>query len=59
MVPETSEIAVVATKSDEDCVKVWNYNKGTELMTLEGYNTHSLCFSSSGQMLGCGAEEGI
>ena len=58
MVPETSEIAVVATKSDEDCVKVWNYNKGTELMTLEGYNTHSLCFSSSGQMLGCGAEEG-
>ena len=59
MVPETSEIAVVATKSDEDCVKVWNYIKGVELMTLEGFNAHSLFFNSSGQLLGCGAEEGM
>ena len=58
MAPETSQIAVIATKSDPNTIKIWDYNNGNEVLSLDGYNVHSFNFSENGQMLACGAREG-
>ena len=58
MAPETSQIAVIATKSDSKTIKIWNYNNGSEVLTLTGYNVHSFNFSENGQLLACGARNG-
>ena len=58
MAPETSQIAVIATKSDDNTIKIWDYNNGNEVLSLFGYNTHSFSFSSDGKLLACGAREG-
>ena len=58
MAPETSQIAVIATKSDPKTIKIWDYNNGNEVLSLPNYNVHSFNFSESGQLLACGAREG-
>ena len=58
MAPETSQIAVIATKSDPKTIKIWDYNNGNEVLSLSGYNVHSFNFSENGQLLACGAREG-
>ena len=58
IVPENSEIAVIATKYNENIIKIWNYFNGWEIFNLEGYNTHSFSFSAKGNLLACGAENG-
>jgi WD40 repeat protein len=58
MAPETSLTAVMATKMDKDRIRVWNYNNGSELMTLTGFNAHSLSFSTGGNLLAAGCKEG-
>ena len=58
MAPETSQIAVIATKSDENTIKIWDYNNGSEVLSLFGYHAHSFSFSSDGKLLACGAREG-
>ena len=58
MAPETSQIAVIATKSNPNTIKIWDYNNGNEVLSLNGYNVHSFNFSENGQMLACGAREG-
>ena len=58
MAPETSQIAVIATKSDSKTIKIWDYNNGNEVLTLMNYNVHSFCFNENGQLLACGAREG-
>ena len=58
MAPETSQIAVIATKSDSKTIKIWDYNNGNEVLSLINYNVHSFNFSENGQLLACGAREG-
>ena len=58
MAPETSQIAVIATKSDNKTIKIWDYNNGNEVLSLINYNVHSFNFSENGQLLACGAKEG-
>ena len=58
MAPETSQIAVIATKSDSKTIKIWDYNNGSEVLSLLNYNVHSFNFSENGQLLACGAREG-
>ena len=58
MAPETSQIAVIATKSDSKTIKIWDYNNGSEVLSLSNYNVHSFNFSENGQLLACGAREG-
>ena len=58
MAPETSQIAVITTKSDENTIKIWDYNNGSEVLSLFGYHAHSFSFSSDGKLLACGAREG-
>ena len=58
MAPETSQIAVIATKSDQNTIKIWDYNNGNEVLSLFGYHAHSFSFSSDGKLLACGAREG-
>jgi WD40 repeat protein len=58
MAPETSQIAVIATKSDPKTIKIWDYNNGKEVLSLTDYNVHSFNFNENGQLLACGAREG-
>ena len=58
MAPETSQIAVIATKSDPKTIKIWDYNNGNEVLSLPDYNVHSFSFSENGQLLACGSREG-
>ena len=58
MAPETSKIAVIATKSNDQTIKLWDYNNGNEVLALSGYNVHSFNFSEDGRLLACGAREG-
>ena len=48
MAPETSQIAVIATKSDSKTIKIWDYNNGSEVLSLSNYNVHSFNFSENG-----------
>ena len=58
MAPDTSSIAVIATKSDSKTIKIWNYNNGNEVLTLKDFNVHSFDFSENGQLLACGVRKG-
>ena len=59
IVPETSEIAILATKFDNKTIKIWNYINGAEVVTLEGFNVHHFSFNHLGNLLACGGEFGI
>ena len=58
MAPETSQAAIVATKSTDDKVKIWNYNNGSEIMTLTGFNANMFSFSPKGNLLAAGGKKG-
>ena len=58
IVPETSEVALIATKYNDNIIKIWNYLNGNDVLTLEGFNTHSFSFNNKGDLLACGAEIG-
>ena len=58
MAPETSQIAVIATKSNQNTIKIWDYNNGNEVLSLFGYHAHSFSFSSDGKLLACGGRKG-
>ena len=58
MAPETSQIAVIATKSSQNTIKIWDYNNGNEVLSLFGYHAHSFSFSSDGKLLACGGRKG-
>ena len=58
MVPSSSDYGVVATKSDDEIIKIYNYSTGIELMSLSGFNTYSFSFSEKGDLLCCGCVKG-
>ena len=58
MVPSSSDYGVVATKSDNEKIKIYNYSTGIELMSLSGFNTFSFSFSEKGDLLCCGCVKG-
>ena len=58
MVPSSSDYGVVATKSDNEIIKIYNYSTGIELMSLSGFNTFSFSFSEKGDLLCCGCVKG-
>ena len=58
MAPATSLTAILAVKVGKDKIRVCDYNNGSELMTLIGFNAYSLAFSSGGNLLAAGCIEG-
>ena len=58
MVPSSSDYGIVATKSDNEIIKIYNYSTGIELMSLSGFNTYSFSFSEKGDLLCCGCVKG-
>lgn len=48
----------IATKSNLLLLKVWNFVTGREEAAFYGYDSYSLCFSSNGLYLACGAKYG-
>ena len=58
IVGENSEISIIATKFDEKTIKIWNYQNGNEVVTLEGFNSHHFSFNLMGNLLACGCKYG-
>ena len=58
MVPETSNIGVIATKSYNKIIKVWDYLTGTDLSTFSGFDANIFAFSKDGRYLAGGTTEG-
>ena len=58
MVPETSSIGVIATKSYNKIIKIWDYLTGTDLSTFEGFDVNNFSFSKFGNFLAAGTTEG-
>ena len=58
MVPKTSKIGVIATKSYNKKIKVWDYLTGTDLCTFEDFDVNNFCFSKYGNFLFAGTTEG-
>ena len=58
MVPETSNIGVIATKSYNKIIKIWDYLTGTDLSTFIGFDVNNFSFSKYGNYLGAGTVEG-
>ena len=48
----------IAVKTSLFMIKVWNFRTGREEATFYGYNSHSLNFSSDGDYLACGTQNG-
>lgn len=58
MVPETSSIGVIATKSYNKIIKIWDYLSGTDLSTFTGFDANNFSFSKYGQFLAAGTTQG-
>ena len=58
MVPDGSETAILATKSNDKEIKIWNMYNGNDVITLPNFNAASMYFSSNGRYLAVGCEEG-
>ena len=58
MVPETSSIGVIATKSSNKIVKLWDYLTGSDLSTFKDFDVHNFSFSKKGNFLAAGTVEG-
>ena len=48
----------IAVKTGLFMIKIWNFRTGREEATFYGYNSNSLCFSSDGEYLACGTQNG-
>ena len=58
MVPETSKIGVIVTKSYNKIIKIWDYLTGTDLSTFIGFDVNNFSFSKYGNFLAAGTVEG-
>ena len=58
MVPETSSIGVIATKSYNKIIKIWDYLTGTDLSTYKNFDVNNFSFSRYGNFLAAGTTEG-
>ena len=58
MVPETSNLGVIATKSYNKIIKIWDYLTGTDLSTFSGFDANNFAFSKYGNYLAAGTIEG-
>ena len=58
MVPETSKIGVIVTKSYNKIIKIWDYLTGTDLSTFTGFDVNNFAFSKYGNFLAAGTVEG-
>ena len=58
MVPETSSIGVIATKSYNKIIKIWDYLTGTDLTTFQDFDVNNFSFSKYGNFLAAGTTEG-
>ena len=58
MVPETSSIGAIATKSYNKIIKIWDYLTGIDLSTYEGFDVNNFSFSKNGTFLAAGTTEG-
>jgi len=58
MVPETSRIGVIVTKSYNKIIKIWDYLTGTDLSTFTGFDVNNFAFSKYGNFLAAGTVEG-
>ena len=58
MVPETSNIGVIATKSYNKIIKIWDYLTGTDLSTFTEFDVNNFSFSKDGNYLAAGTVEG-
>ena len=58
MVPETSQFGVIATKSYNKIIKIWDYLTGTDLSTFTGFDVNNFAFSKLGNFLAGGTIEG-
>lgn len=58
MVPETSQFGVIATKSYNKIIKIWDYLTGTDLSTFTGFDVNNFAFSKLGNYLAGGTVEG-
>ena len=58
MVPETSKIGVIVTKSYNKIIKIWDYLTGTDLSTFTGFDVNNFAFSKFGKFLAAGTVEG-
>ena len=58
MVPETSSFGVIATKSYNKIIKIWDYLTGTDLSTFKGFDVNNFSFSRYGNFLAAGTTEG-
>ncbi|MCQ2819925.1 MAG: hypothetical protein MJ252_21885 [archaeon] len=56
MAPESSETAIIATKSTDNEIKIWNYKNGNDVLALPNYNAASLCFNDKGNILAAGSK---
>ena len=58
MVPETSNIGVIATKSENKIIKIWDYLTGTDFSTFKEFDVNNFAFSKYGNYLAAGTVEG-
>ena len=58
MAPENSKYGVIATKSYNNIVKLWDYLTGTDLSTFIGFDPNKFAFSKNGQLLAAGTVKG-
>jgi WD40 repeat protein len=58
MVPETSQFGVIATKSYNKVIKIWDYLTGTDLSTFTGFDVNNFAFNKEGNFLAAGTIEG-
>ena len=58
MVPENSKYGVIATKSYNKIIKLWDYMTGTDLSTFTGFDVYKFAFSKDGKLLAAGSVEG-
>ena len=58
MVPETANLGVIATKSYNKIIKIWDYLTGTDLSTFSGFDVNNFSFSKYGNYLAAGTIEG-
>ena len=58
LVPVTATPTILALKSGENLIEIWDYTTGTPVAPLEGFNAYDLKFNDSGNLLIAGTMGG-
>ena len=58
LVPITASPTVLATKTSECLIEIWDYSKGIPVVPLKGFNAYDLKFNDSGNLLIAGTVGG-